>query len=193
MTGLSDEALAQKIYAGDSEAERIFARRFERPLRLWLRRREQLQDAELDDLVQETLLTVLLQLRNGRLEQAERLGAYVYQAAKYLHVGGRRKQTRQAGLLNAYGDPRAQSDPPSPEREAERRRLGEIVGQVLRELPVARDRSILRLRYLLGLDKAVICSLLELDERHFDRVIARARKRFRELWAAKVDSEVTEL
>jgi len=46
---------------------------------------------------------------------------------------------------------------------------------------VARDRDLLMRFYLHDEDKALICRELNLSEEHFNRVIFRARNRFREL------------
>ena len=185
MTMASDRELAERILAGDPEAESAFVARFERPLRYWLLRHERLGEAELEDLLQDTLLTTLMRLREGGLKDPDRLGAFVYNTAKNLRISAQRKARRQQTLLGTYGDPRGSGEVAGPDELAERRALAGIVRQVIDEMPVERDRQILLLHYLHGLDKKQVCILLDLDERHFDRVIARARKRFRALWQAR--------
>jgi RNA polymerase sigma-70 factor, ECF subfamily len=46
---------------------------------------------------------------------------------------------------------------------------------------VPRDRRLLRGYYVLDQDKEALCQELELSQEHFDRVLHRARARFREL------------
>jgi hypothetical protein len=52
---------------------------------------------------------------------------------------------------------------------------------MLEEMPVARDREVLVRFYLDDEDREKICRELGLTEEHFNRVIFRARNRFREL------------
>ena len=52
---------------------------------------------------------------------------------------------------------------------------------MLEEMPVARDREVLVRFYLNDEDREQICRELRLSEEHFNRVIFRARNRFREL------------
>jgi hypothetical protein len=52
---------------------------------------------------------------------------------------------------------------------------------MLEEMPVARDREVLVRFYLDDEDRETICRELRLSEEHFNRVIFRARNRFREL------------
>ena len=52
---------------------------------------------------------------------------------------------------------------------------------MLDELPVQRDREILLRFYLNDEDKDSICAGLGVDSTHFNRVLFRAKERFREL------------
>src|SRR6202008_4290949 len=53
--------------------------------------------------------------------------------------------------------------------------------RMLEEMPVARDREVLVRFYLDDEDREKICRELRLSEEHFNRVIFRARNRFRQL------------
>jgi RNA polymerase sigma-70 factor (ECF subfamily) len=60
-----------------------------------------------------------------------------------------------------------------------------LVRQILEELPVERDRDLLR-RYYLGQEsKERIQADHRLTSLQFNRVLHRARKRFQELWEAR--------
>jgi len=52
---------------------------------------------------------------------------------------------------------------------------------MLQEMPGARDRELLVRFYLNDEEKDAICQELNLSQEHFNRVIFRARNRFREL------------
>ena len=60
--------------------------------------------------------------------------------------------------------------------------------QVLDELPVERDRQLLRQFYLRQESKERICADHGLTSLQFNRVLHRARERFRELWNARDNS-----
>jgi RNA polymerase sigma-70 factor (ECF subfamily) len=51
----------------------------------------------------------------------------------------------------------------------------------LDELGTPRDREILTRVYLRDEDKTDVCAALDVDATHFNRVLFRARQRFREL------------
>jgi len=56
-----------------------------------------------------------------------------------------------------------------------------IVRRILKELKSERDRQILFRFYISEEDKEIICADLGLSSQHFNRVLYRARERFREL------------
>ena len=56
----------------------------------------------------------------------------------------------------------------------------ETVRDVIAQLAVTRDSDVLQRFYVLEQDKSQICHYLELSPDKFDRVISRARKRFKE-------------
>jgi len=57
-----------------------------------------------------------------------------------------------------------------------------IARRVLDELPAERDREILHRFYILEDEKDAICGDLGLTSLHFNRVLYRARERYRELY-----------
>jgi DNA-directed RNA polymerase specialized sigma24 family protein len=65
------------------------------------------------------------------------------------------------------------------------RQLAELVRLLLEELPTDRDREVLRRFYLTSDDKDLICADLSLTRLQFNRVLHRARERFRALWVSK--------
>jgi len=58
--------------------------------------------------------------------------------------------------------------------------------QMLSELSTDRDRQLLQLYYLEEREKAEICQQLALSPAHFDRVLYRAKQRFRKLLLKQV-------
>jgi RNA polymerase sigma-70 factor, ECF subfamily len=61
---------------------------------------------------------------------------------------------------------------------------GQVVRRLLAELPVERDREILRRHYLSEESKDSVCHALGIDDAHFRRVLHRAKQRLRELLEA---------
>ena len=55
------------------------------------------------------------------------------------------------------------------------------VRALLRELPQARDRLMLKRFYLDDHDKDIICQEMDLSEAAFNQALSRARKRFRQI------------
>ena len=61
----------------------------------------------------------------------------------------------------------------------ERSKASAYVRKLIAELRVQRDREVLHRSYILEQDKSTVCESLGMDSTQFDRVISRARQRFR--------------
>lgn len=154
-----------------------------RPGLLYLLRR-QLNDAALaEDLCNEAMRIVLERLAREPLDDPSRLAAYVAQTARNLAIAERRKSARrrtstgEEEAIAGYADP-ADTDPASELQALARARA---VRRVLEEMPTERDRQVLVRYYLRDEDKATLCHELGLSDEHFNRVLHRARERFRAL------------
>ncbi len=171
--------LTQRIAAGDTAAEGELIKLYSRGVLFLLRRLTRQPDLA-EDLHQETFRVVLERLRGPGLEDPRRLGGFVHRTARNLFLGAARKtarrQTDGENALPDVGDPR-----PGPLDATLRGERASLVRRLLAELRPERDRQIL-LRYFLAEEpKARLCSAFELSSEHFDRVLYRAKKRFREL------------
>lgn len=178
--GITPAELATRIGAGDRRAEEEFVRRYRPRLEFILRGR--LRDAALAaDLTQEALIVVLERLRGDGLDDPGRLAAFLHRTALNLAVGEARKYHRR----NTHNDDdalvKAAATQPLVEDQIDRERLSAAVRCLLRELKQPRDRQILRRFYLTEEAKASICASLEVTPEHFDRVLYRARQRFRQI------------
>ncbi|HTU65243.1 MAG TPA: sigma-70 family RNA polymerase sigma factor [Steroidobacteraceae bacterium] len=133
-----------------------------------------------EDLLSEAIETSLVKLREGKIERPEQLIGYVYRVAlNHLRNFRRRDKAPMSSAepLEMLEDERT-SDVAAPIDHA---RWAQVVMEVLKELPAARDRELLVSFYLGEEDKDSLCKRLDLDETHFNRVIHRARERFRAL------------
>ena len=68
-----------------------------------------------------------------------------------------------------------------PQQIADRDEVAKIVHQVISTMRSRRDRMLLLRYYIAEEEKELICSDLNLSHLHFNRVLFRARRRFREL------------
>jgi len=173
--------LSRRIREGDVSAESELARQLEPGLRVLLRRRTGGDLHLLQDLVQETLIIVLQRLRGGGIDEPAKLAAFTAQTARNLAIASLRKRQRQ----------KTDVDSESVERNAGLTRGLDVhvaddeaalaVRALLRELPQARDRVMLKRFYLDDLSKESICSEMQLSEAAFNQALSRARRRFRQI------------
>ena len=115
------------------------------------------------------------------MRNPESLASFLRNTALNLLIADQRKQVRQGTTTDSEtveltGDPA-----PGPFDQVSGEQLRDLVRTLLQELSVPRDREILIRFYLDEEDKQSICSSLELDSEHFNRVLFRARQRFRAL------------
>ena len=177
------ETLVRRIRAGESAAERELVERFSRGIRAILR--AVARDATVsDDLHQETLRVLLERVRAGDVRTPEQLPAFVASLARNLatrHYQRARKVVEDSTLRLA----RLEAEEPDALERIARDEEVHLVRKVLEELPVERDRELLR-RYYLGQEsKEHIQADHGLTSLQFNRVLHRARKRFQELWEAR--------
>ncbi len=175
--------LAQRIRGGDRTAEEELVRRYSRGLLFHLRRTAGNPDLA-DDLHQETFRVVLERLRSGSLGDPGRLAGFILGTGRNLFLGGWRKSARR-GEGTAVDAAEADLPDPVPDpldhvlQEEEIRKVRRLIG----EMGTDRDRQILFRFYVAEEDKARICADLGLDSLHFNRVLFRARQRFKDLFS----------
>jgi RNA polymerase sigma-70 factor (ECF subfamily) len=132
------------------------------------------------DILQDAAVTTLEKLRNGQIAHPENIGGYLYRVA-INHLRNHRRRDRSALCDAAPIDELAEVQNDPDWEKVGRPQWAEAARRLLDEMPVARDRDLLMRFYLHDEDKEQICRELHLSEEHFNRVIFRARNRFREL------------
>jgi RNA polymerase sigma-70 factor (ECF subfamily) len=174
--------LVRRIVSGDPSAEAELVQRFSRAVSFLLRRLARDETAA-EDLYQETFRLVIEKVRAGELREAERLPGFVSSMAKNLFLGSARRGGRRQKW---QGDSEAAETAPDPAPGQLAKLLAQeraaIVRRVLAELKNDRDREILSRYYIADQDKEVICRDLDLSDLHFNRVLFRARQRYKELF-----------
>jgi RNA polymerase sigma-70 factor, ECF subfamily len=132
------------------------------------------------DILQDAAVTTLEKLRSGEIAYPENLGGYLYRVALN-HLRNYRRKDRSA-LSSPEGlDELALPDTDPEPQSVDGPHWATAVRRMLDEMPVARDREVLIRFYLDDEDRETICRDLVLSEEHFNRVVFRARNRFREL------------
>jgi len=172
--------LVERIVKGDRSAEHAMFERYARGLLFLLKQRT--RDVELaQDLRQETFRIAIEKLRDGPIENPERLGAYLRGVAMNLVAADWRRKDRQATQPDSDAIEAMAGSDPGPFDSLSRDQIAAAVRAVLAELTVPRDRELLIRLYLKEQDKDEICEALGLESLHFNRVLFRAKQRFKTL------------
>ena len=171
--------LVRRIRAGDADAESELVARYRRGVTILLRRASR-DPSVVDDLYQQTFQIALEKIRRGDLREPERLSGFLCSLARNLVIEHfRRPANRFPGPVEGA----LPADPaPGPLESLLRLERASIVRRVLAELPSERDREILFRFYIAEDEKESICRDLGLTSLHFNRVLFRARERYRQLY-----------
>jgi RNA polymerase sigma-70 factor (ECF subfamily) len=173
--------LALRIRNGDRSAEEELVRRYG-PGLLRVSTRQTRGDVELArDLRQDTFETALAKLRAGQLENPASIAAYLRGIAERLATGHYRKDVRRGTTPDSDMIERQADQRQGPFESLSQEQVQGAVRALIGELPTPRDRDILMAVYVKDEDKDEICARLGVDATHFNRVLFRAKQRFREL------------
>lgn len=181
---LSSAELVSEILTNTQGAEDQLIHRYSDGLKFIIRRKvSSVEDAE--DIIQETLKITLCKIRDGKLHHPEKLTAFIQQTARFTVIDYHRKRKRHdivgGEALDDVADNRY-----APDQILDKLDLKIAVSSILTELKHPRDIEILQRYHIDGESKEVICSDLGLTTLHFNRVIYRARQRFKVLWLQQV-------
>jgi RNA polymerase sigma-70 factor (ECF subfamily) len=140
------------------------------------------RDADVaEDLLQDAIVTALNKLRTGEIEHRSQLDGYVYRVALNHFRNYRRKDKSSVSDPDSASLLEDASAEARPTLAIQTEQWGGVVRRLLRELPSPRDREVLVRFYLREEERGALCRSLGLTELQFNRVIFRARERFREL------------
>jgi RNA polymerase sigma-70 factor (ECF subfamily) len=169
--------MVRRIIDGDRTAEAEFVARYARGVRMIVSRASSDRSA-VDDLCQETFKTALEKVRRGDVRDPERLSGFICGLARNLVVDYFRRAARTSvGIVPDRPDPS-----PDPLDQLLARERAASARAVLAELGSERDRQILLRFYVAGDSKEDICADFGLSSLHFNRVLFRARERYRVLY-----------
>jgi RNA polymerase sigma-70 factor (ECF subfamily) len=177
--------LVSRIMTGDGQAEAELVERYSRGVTFVISRETGGASAA-DDLYQETFRIALEKIRRGDLREPEKLSGFVLGIARNLVIGYFRRAARQESLTEIDEAAPASHPAPSQLDELLRKEQAALVRRVIDELPSERDRQALFRFYIAEEEKESICADLGLTGVHFNRVLHRARERYRELYEKAV-------
>jgi len=182
-------SLARRIEQGDPAAETQLVTRFSRGIRVVIRHASS-DPTVAEDLFQETFRLGLERIRAGALRDPSQLAGFLAGLARTLateHFRRVRKAPQEdVSILERMAAPGTSSLDLVARREE-----AQDVARTLESLPTDRDREVLRRFYLTMDDKDRICEDLGLTRLQFNRVLYRARERFRELWLTSTTRETS--
>ena len=136
------------------------------------------------DILQDAAVTTLEKLCAGAVADPSLLGGYLYRVALN-HVRNYQRRDRSARSdLDAIDRLEVPEDTMAIE-DLRRKLWAAAAMRLLQDFPNPRDREILVRFYLHEDARPDICRDFGITTRHFDRVIARARRRFREFLERK--------
>ena len=133
------------------------------------------------DLLQDAVVTALQKLRSGEINDPTHLDGFVYRVALNHLRNHRRKDRLHAGNSEGIGELVDAADLSRPAECLETDQWARLAKELLQEVRPTRDRELLVRFYLHDERKEDLCRVFGLTELHFNRVIFRARDRFREL------------
>jgi RNA polymerase sigma-70 factor (ECF subfamily) len=175
--------LVARIRGGEPGAEEELIERFSRGISFLLRRVTR-DPATAEDLHQETFRLAIEKIRSGEVRDPEKLPGYISSLARNLATEDARKGIRR----DQWHDRDSERAEHAPDPEAGqlsallRKEHAALVRRVIGELEQDRDRQLLFRYYIAEEDKEQICRDLALDQVHFNRVLFRARQRYKDLY-----------
>lgn len=170
-----------RIREGDPRAEELLIERYARSVAVLLDRHTNGRP-EKEDLFQDTFRLVLEKLRRGELREPAKLPGFLSRVARNLAIELYRKSARRKTEADSEAVGQAAAEGGNPYGRLEDHENAALVRQALGELRNERDRQILFRFYIAEEDKDRISADLGLSSLQFNRVLHRARGRYRTLY-----------
>lgn len=184
------EELVAGIRSGDRKAEDRLFEVYGRGIAILLDRQTNGRP-EAEDLLQDTFRLVLEKLRSGELREPSRLPGFIAQIARSLAIEHYRKASRRKTEADSDALAEIAASGSGPLSDLLTRERADLVRQVIQELGTSRDRDILLRFYIAEEDKERISADFGLSSLQFNRVLHRARERYREIYLARAGAEQT--
>ena len=178
------EQLVRTIMTGNRTAESTLIREYGRGV-LFVLRREARNKEAVKDLYQETFRIAIEKIRGGDLRDPRKLGAFLSSTARFVVIDHFRREAKHENK------PERNDVSLSPPRMSQlnvliQKENTSLVRRLIGELKSERDRAILFRFYIAQDDKHDICRDLDLTSLHFNRVLHRAKQRYKALFIESV-------
>lgn len=174
-----DESYVQRLQAGDFRTQEHFVAYFSELIQLKLRSRVNSPQA-IEDIRQETFTRVFVALRDDKLRQPERLGAFVNSMCNNVLLEHYRSSSRSDSL-----DDEDQPEIPATNVDIfgtiAAKQIGEKIREILEEMP-ERDRRLLHDVFLEERDKDEVCSDFGVDREYLRVLLHRAKQSFKSMY-----------
>jgi RNA polymerase sigma-70 factor (ECF subfamily) len=172
--------LVARILAGEKSAEAELVQQYSRGVSIILNRSTGDRSIS-EDLSQETFKIALEKIRRGEIREPDRLSGFICSLARNLANDHFRKSRRLEGFTDPDEAELILESSPSQLDRLLVKEKSKMVRKLLQEMS-ERDRQILFRFYIAEDDKDQICADLQLSSLHFNRVLHRARERYRDLY-----------
>jgi RNA polymerase sigma-70 factor, ECF subfamily len=180
------ERLVESIRGGgDAAAEARLVERYGRGVRNLLARHTRSPDVA-EDLLQDTFALAAAKLRAGELREPAKLPGFLAGLARSLAIEHYRKEGRRRTDVDSEA---AEAGPPMAAGQLDELLRDEealLVRRVLGELSTPRDREILFRYYIAEEEREAIAADHGVDVPQLNRVLHRARQRYKELYLARL-------
>ena len=178
--------LVSRIQAGDRQAEDELVRRYARGVSVIVARAGCARWM-IEDVCQDTLRIAIEKVRRGDVREPDRLSGFIASLARNLVIDHSRQISKHEARPRLDSSPAGSMESASQLQRLLEDEQAQTVRKVLAEMGTERDRQILYRYYLSEEDKERICADLGLTSLHFNRVLFRARKRFKDLYLIATD------
>ncbi|MES2606004.1 MAG: sigma-70 family RNA polymerase sigma factor [Pseudomonadota bacterium] len=179
-TGYETPALiATAIYQGDAQAETVLFERYYKST-LYILERKTGDHQLAQDLCQEAFCIMLERLRSQPLADPDKLAGFLHNIAVNLHIADVRKSGRRKTWPDQELIDRVTDKSHSQYQTLLRDKAAAAVRLLIDSMDNPRDRQLLHGFYIEEKDKDELCAELALSQRHFDKVLFRAKQRFKE-------------
>jgi RNA polymerase sigma-70 factor (ECF subfamily) len=177
------ESLVARVQAGEEGAAGELFQRYSRGVAMILRHSFGRGGVatEAEDLLQEVFYLAIRKIRGGELRDGRRLPQFLGALARNLSVNHFRKEQRRRTEPDTDALMQQPATTPSQFERVARGERAALVRETLAEMRNPRDREILFRFYIAEEEKDQICRSLDLSSLHFNRVLFRAKQRFRDL------------
>lgn len=189
LTGKNEQSknyveLVERIKEGDRDAEAQLVAQFGDAIGIIIRKRARSQD-DAQDIYQTVFTLVISKLRKGELKNPEGLPAWLCTIARTQATMFYRSDRLTQEFKEDQMD-ESNSKPPTPYDEIVKQEHLDAVRQILQELKHPRDREVLDRFYLQEQSKDQVCEEMGMNRDQLNRVLSRARERFKKLASGRI-------